>query len=80
MAIRWWLAEHTRDRGDECTCPDCAADHLHLTTLDAAVELARERAQRPTSPREARATEAEHRRLLVYRRQRLGLRRAAARR
>jgi hypothetical protein len=34
------LAEHTRDRGDECDCTTCAADHLDVPPLRAALWLA----------------------------------------
>jgi len=34
------LAEHTRDRGDECACDRCAADDLELPPMEAALRHA----------------------------------------
>lgn len=45
------LAEHTRDRGDECDCRRCAVDHLHVPPLRAALWLAVEAGDRGLAAR-----------------------------
>jgi hypothetical protein len=36
----WALAEHTRDRGDECACASCAADDFDTPPMVAALQRA----------------------------------------
>lgn len=56
------LAEHTRDRGDECDCASCAADDLDVPPMVAAMHRAHIAGDRGVVARLRVAIEAARRR------------------